>query len=67
MMHEMFDKLFGKGGPFKGGAPVINIFITNAPIKKIKVDNQEKTIKKLLQSSKNIEAGQATNMHAGGG
>ena len=67
MMHEMFDKLFGKDSPFKGGAPIINVFYMDSPKKEAKNKEENSTLKQILQTNKNIEAGQVTNMHAGGG
>ena len=73
MMKDMFEMLFGKGSPFKKGAPVVNMFFMASPSKprtydkKPKKNDNESTLKKILRSSKNIEAGQSPVSHAGGG
>jgi len=77
MMHEIFKDLFGKENPFKDGKPIINVFYMSSPEKPIKAKapekttktrkkNEESTLKQILRSMKNMEAGQVQSVHVGG-
>jgi len=65
-MHDIFNEMFGKNNPFKGGTPSINMFFMSAPEKKKEKNDEESTLKQILKSSKSIEAGQSQVSHVGG-